>query len=130
MEILTNENNYYGLVSDYKNGQAFKDAIVERFNARGTLAIIATVLMVPTEDSWVLVNAPGETSKVFYHAVETDIPVTEDTEEIEVEIELAVKEEAEEDTTGKPLVQNYENINVNDGVIVGENLFKEESEEE
>ena len=89
MEILTNDNNeYFGLVSDYKNGNAFRDAIIAD-GAEGKIAIIATLNMRPLTDHelsedgdystyepghWIPVDVSCETSDVFYHAVETDIP--------------------------------------------------------
>ena len=93
MKILTNDNNeYFGLVSDYKNGNAFREAIVAD-GAEGKIAIIATIHMRPLTDHelseegdystyapghWIPVDVPCETSDVFYHAVETDIPVVEE----------------------------------------------------
>lgn len=91
MKILTNDNNeYFGLISDYKNGQAFKDAIIAD-GAEGKLAITKTLLMRPLTEQelseegeystyepghWIPVDVSCETSDVFYLAVETDIPVT------------------------------------------------------
>ena len=77
MEILKNSNNYYGLVLDYKDGYEFKDTIREQHGARGKLAITEMVHMVPTENDWKQVRVSCETSDVFYHAVETDIPAEE-----------------------------------------------------
>ena len=95
MEILTNDNNeYFGLITDYKNAYGLKDAIVEEYGAEGTLSVIATIHMRPLTDHelseegdystydpghWIPVDVPCETSDVFYHAVETDIPVLEET---------------------------------------------------
>ena len=108
MRILTNDNNeYFGLVSDYKNGNAFREAIVAD-GAEGKIAIIATINMRPLTDHelseegeystyepghWIPVDVSCETSDVFYHAVETEIPVVEEVAEV---------------------------------VTVGDNLFKEE----
>ena len=89
MEILKNSNNYYGLVSDYKDGYEFKDTIREQHNARGKLAITEMVHMVPTENDWKQVRVSCETSDVFYHAVETEIPVVE---EVVVEIEVPLNQ--------------------------------------
>ena len=96
MEILTNDNNYYGLATDYKNGNGFRDAIVAG-GAKGKIAIIAMIPMIPTETDWIPVDVSCETSEIFYHAVETDIPVVEEVI----------------DTNGI------------EGVYLGDNLFKE-----
>ena len=91
MEILKNSNNYYGLVSDYKDGYEFKDTIREQHGARGKLAITEMVYMVPTENDWKQVRVSCETSDVFYHAVETEIPAV--VEEVPQVLDNTVKEE-------------------------------------
>ena len=92
MEILKNSNNYYGLVLDYKDGYEFKDTIREQHGARGKLAITEMVYMVPTESDWEQVKVPCETSGVFYHAVETDIPVVEEVVENVIDEEEVIEE--------------------------------------
>ena len=133
MEILTNDNNeYFGLVSDYKNGNAFRDAIIAN-GAEGKIAIIATLNMRPLTDHelseggdywghndrhWIPVDVPCETSDVFYHAVETEIPVVE--EEVEEEIVLSTDEQIEENLFKE---ENDFVFHNNDGT---EDEFKEE----
>lgn len=102
MEILKNSNNYYGLVSDYKDGYEFKDTIREQHNARGKLRIVAMVDMILIENDWKQVKVPCETSKAFYHAVETDIPAVVE-EVIEEVVEEVVAEPLDED---KQIVKN------------------------
>ena len=105
MEILKNSNNYYGLVSDYKDGYEFKDTIREQHNARGKLAIVAMINMVPTENDWEQVKVPCETSEVFYHAVETDIPAI-----VEEVVEEVVEESLNEDEQIVENVIDEENV--------------------
>lgn len=107
MKILTNDNNeYFGLVSDYKNGNAFREAIVA-YGAEGKIAIIATINMRPLTDHelseegdystyepghWIPVDVSCETSDVFYHAVETEIPVMEEIVENVIDEEEVIEE--------------------------------------
>ena len=136
MRILTNDNSeYFGLVSDYKNGQAFKDAIIAD-GAEGKLAIIATILMRPLTDHelseegdystyepghWIPVDVPCETSDVFYHAVETEIPepVLRVVEQLDESIDITTLNTAKDEPVN--VVTDESEI-----VTVGENLFKSE----
>lgn len=127
MKILTNDNNeYFGLISDYKNGQAFKDAIIAD-GAEGKLAITKTLLMRPLTEQelseegdystyepghWIPVDVPCETSDVFYLAFETDIPV----KKVEIDIPL---------NTSEQIIENVVS-DENEIVTIGENIFKEQ----
>ena len=141
MEILKNSNNYYGLVSDYKNGNAFRDAIIAG-GARGKLAVIATVNMRPlTEEEFLpldvlalrdLEDIPqGEMgyignydgTPVAYggerHWIPVDVPCeTSDVFYRAVETEIPVVEEVIEISIGVGDCRNNEDNPVIDTIVM------------
>lgn len=86
MKILTNDNNeYFGLVTDYKNLEVFRRAVMEESSYSDRVVIEKMIEMRPLTDHelseegdfstyepghWIPVDASCETSKYFYFATQ------------------------------------------------------------
>ena len=108
MRILTNDNNeYFGLVSDYKNLEVFRNAVIEESMYSDRVIVRKIIEMRPLTDHelseegdystyehghWIPVDVPCETSCAFYLATQgitTDKP---SAEEVVVEIEAPLNQ--------------------------------------
>ena len=130
MRILTNDNNeYFGLVSDYKNLEVFRNAVIEESMYSDRVIVRRIIEMRPLTDHelseegdystyepghWIPVDVPCETSRAFYLATQGITTEKPSVEEVVVDqvLDNSVKEE--------------ENVIV----TIGDNLFKEEILEE